>query len=105
MLRRFEIDNFKSYRNARLELGGGETGDWPLTVLIGANASGKTNLIEGLRLLSSIAGGARLDDITPGRTDAGLRGSVAGLVLWQTANQGFTSCGMIGVQGGTREGP
>ena len=51
----------------------------PLTVLIGANASGKTNLIEGLRLLSSIAGGARLDDITPGRTDAGLRGSVAGL--------------------------
>lgn len=79
MLLRFEIDNFKSYRNATLELGGGETDDWPLTVLIGANASGKTNLIEGLRLLSSIAGGARLDDIRPGRVDAGLRGSVAGL--------------------------
>ena len=53
MLSSFTIKNFKSYRNATLKLA-------PLTVLIGANASGKSNAIEGLRLLSWIAAGNRL---------------------------------------------
>ena len=47
MLSSFTIQNFKSYRDATLKLA-------PLTVLIGANASGKSNAIEGLRLLSWI---------------------------------------------------
>lgn len=79
MLNRFDIANFKSYRQATLELGNGHSTGSPLTVLIGANASGKTNLIEGLRLLSTIAGGARLDTIRPGSTDADLRGSLRDL--------------------------
>ena len=53
MLSSFTIENFKSYHKATLKLG-------PLTVLIGANASGKSNAIEGLRLLSWIAEGNRL---------------------------------------------
>ena len=53
MLSSFTIENFKSYRKATLKLG-------PLTVLIGANASGKSNAIEGLRLLSWMAAGNRL---------------------------------------------
>ena len=53
MLSSFTIENFKSYREATLKLA-------PLTVLIGANASGKSNAIEGLRLLSWIAAGNRL---------------------------------------------
>ena len=83
MLQSFEIEGFKSYNQATLlmtdpDRDGGQSS--PLTVLIGANASGKTNLIEGLRLLSSIAGGVRLDTIRPGPTDADLRGSLRGLV-------------------------
>lgn len=56
MLSSFTIKNFKSYREATLQLA-------PLTVLIGANASGKSNAIEALRLLSWIAEGKRLGAI------------------------------------------
>ena len=48
MLSSFTIQDFKSYRKATLDLA-------PLTVLIGANASGKSNAIEALRLFSWIA--------------------------------------------------
>lgn len=50
------LKNFKSYREARLKLG-------PLTLLIGANASGKSNALEGLRLLSWLAQGQKLSTI------------------------------------------
>ena len=53
MLSSFTIQDFKSYRKATLDLA-------PLTVLIGANASGKSNAIEALRLFSWIAQGTSL---------------------------------------------
>lgn len=56
MLTTFTFENFKSYRQARLPLA-------PLTVLIGANASGKSNAIEGMRLLSWLAQGQKLSAI------------------------------------------
>lgn len=56
MLTTITLDNFKSYRKARLPLA-------PLTVLIGANASGKSNAIEGMRLLSWLAQGQKLSAI------------------------------------------
>ena len=56
MLSSFTIKDFKSYREATLKLA-------PLTVLIGANASGKSNAIEALRLLSWIAQGNKLGAI------------------------------------------
>ncbi len=56
MLTRITIENFKSYCNAELPLA-------TLTLLIGANASGKSNAIEALRFLSLLAQGRRLDDI------------------------------------------
>ena len=56
MLDAITLENFKSYRKARLPLA-------PLTVLIGANASGKSNAIEGVRLLSLLAHGQRLANI------------------------------------------
>jgi predicted ATPase len=56
MLNAFFLKNFKSFRDARLPLG-------PLTMLVGANASGKSNLIEALRLLSWIGQGQRLPNI------------------------------------------
>ncbi|SDF30149.1 Predicted ATPase [Salipiger thiooxidans] len=56
MLLSFSLKSFKSYRESDLPLA-------PLTVLIGANASGKSNAIEGLRLMSWLAQGQRLSAI------------------------------------------
>lgn len=56
MLHNVGIENFKSYEKATLPLSS-------LTVLIGANASGKSNALEALRLLSWIAQGNRLSAI------------------------------------------
>jgi len=68
------LKNFKSYRNANLPIA-------PLTFLIGANASGKSNAIEVLRFVHGIASGRYLDDVYKDLHDAGtLRGSRATLV-------------------------
>lgn len=56
MLTSITLEDFKSYRQASLPLA-------PLTVLIGANASGKSNAIEGMRLLSWLAQGQKLSAI------------------------------------------
>ena len=56
MLSTFTFSNFKSFNEAQLPLG-------PLTVLIGANAAGKSNAIEALRLLSWLAQGQKLNSI------------------------------------------
>jgi predicted ATPase len=57
MLRCIELANFKSYERATLEL-------QPLTVIVGTNASGKSNFLEAVRLLNWLAEGIRLDDIS-----------------------------------------
>lgn len=76
MLSSFTIENFKSFREAAtLEFA-------PLTVLIGANASGKSNALEALRLLSWVAQGhRRLDSIRYALRDNqhAIRGSVRDL--------------------------
>ncbi|MDY6851136.1 MAG: AAA family ATPase [Thermodesulfobacteriota bacterium] len=73
--------NFKGFESAELDL------FEPLTVLIGPNGSGKSNAIEGIELLSYIARGGLLHEIsdvgrggngleaqtTAGRTLPGLR--------------------------------
>lgn len=56
MIQSIAIENFKSFRKAELPLG-------PLTVLIGANASGKSNAVEAIRLLSWVAGGHQMEDL------------------------------------------
>lgn len=58
MISKFWIKNFKSYsRGTELPLA-------PLTFLIGANASGKSNAIEAIRLLKWLSQGQRVDDMT-----------------------------------------
>ena len=76
MLSSFSITNFKSYREATLALA-------PLTVLIGANAAGKSNAVEALRLLSWIATGNRLASIRHAlqEKEHAIRGSVRDLVF------------------------
>lgn len=53
MIEKFIIKDFKSYREASLHIS-------PLSILIGANASGKSNILESLRLLCWLAQGQKL---------------------------------------------
>ncbi|MDU8268782.1 AAA family ATPase [Pseudomonas syringae] len=57
MLISIELKNFKSYESASLPLAA-------MTFLIGTNASGKSNVLEAIRLLNWLAKGSRLEDIT-----------------------------------------
>lgn len=74
MIDRISLTNFKSYASANLALA-------PLTFLIGANASGKSNALEAIRLLSWLAKGSRLEDISKNiqGTDRLIRGQAADL--------------------------
>lgn len=53
MLTSLTADNWKSYENAPLDIDA-------LTVLIGANSSGKSNLLDALAFLNRIAHGTML---------------------------------------------
>src|SRR6266566_3015621 len=74
MLTKFTLANFKSYREATLDLG-------PLTLLIGANASGKSNALEALQMFSWLARGRRLEDVFQAVQESELliRGTVSDL--------------------------
>jgi predicted ATPase len=56
MLKRLHLKHFKSFREAELTLG-------PLTILVGANASGKSNIREALRFLHGVSRGYTLAEI------------------------------------------
>jgi predicted ATPase len=76
MLKSLKLRNFKSFAEAQTDFG-------PLTLLVGANASGKSNVLDALRLLRSLA----LDDLpldwalqgrpgARGAERAGIRGGI-----------------------------
>jgi predicted ATPase len=56
MLTKLTLKNFKGFHNAELKLG-------PLSLVIGANASGKSNLRDALRFIHGIARGYNLAEI------------------------------------------
>jgi len=74
MLKEIVLKGYKSYNNAVLPLS-------PLTVLIGANASGKSNALEAFRLLCWLAEGQKLSVIKQEVDDSDqlLRGQVTDL--------------------------
>lgn len=65
------IENFKSYKKQSLPLA-------PLTLLIGANASGKSNAIEAFRFLSWLAEGLKLSTLQNeiNKNDRFIRGNI-----------------------------
>lgn len=75
MLNQIAFYSFKSYEKAILTLS-------HLTLLIGANAAGKTNCIEAIRFLSRLAHGQRIDDILEdvSQNDLPIRGEVADIL-------------------------
>lgn len=64
MLTAVELRSFKSFDEAKLTLG-------PLTVIIGANASGKSNVRDAFRFLHGVGRGYSLADIIGGKYGAG----------------------------------
>ncbi len=56
MLKEIHFERLKNFKDARLELG-------PLTLLVGANASGKSNVRDAFRFLHDIARGYTLSEI------------------------------------------
>jgi len=60
VIKTIEIEGFKSLEKVRLELGG-------LNLFIGANASGKSNFFDALRVLQGIGYGFTVDEIFNGK--------------------------------------
>lgn len=81
MLDSVYVENFKSYSSAFLPFSS-------LTLLVGANAAGKTNYIEALRFLSRLAHGQRIDDILEDvrQNDLVIRGRVTDMVYDRSTN-------------------
>src|SRR6478672_13569251 len=70
MLKKLILENWKSFRYAELPID-------PLTVLIGTNASGKSNALEALDFLKQITSGQPLENVLIGNSETStLRGGV-----------------------------
>jgi predicted ATPase len=75
MLKKLILENWKSFRYAELPID-------PLTVLIGTNASGKSNAIEALEFLNRISYGGDIQDALLGNADfSPIRGGADGVAL------------------------
>jgi len=59
MLRRIRIDGYKSFKNFEVQLA-------PLSVILGANASGKSNLLDAIYLLSQVVSRRNLKEAFEG---------------------------------------
>lgn len=77
MLERIRLTNFKSFVDEGVQLA-------PLTLLVGANASGKSNLLDAIRFLQGAALGMTFDEILT-------KGSRGGVTTWP------------GIRGGAKE--
>ena len=79
MIEQVTIKNFKSFKDVTLKLG-------PLNIFIGANASGKSNFFDALRVLQGIGYGFTLSEILDGKPKSatsevweGIRGGSKGI--------------------------
>ena len=70
MITSLQLKNFKNFADETLRMG-------PFTVIVGANASGKSNIRDAFRFLHGIGRGYRLADIVGGKYGAG------GQVEWE----------------------
>ncbi|MHB1417982.1 MAG: AAA family ATPase [Bacillota bacterium] len=82
MIKEVRYKNWKSFGEARLYID-------PVTIIIGTNASGKSNLLDGLEFLSRVANGKDLHSALAG--DPSLKG-VRGGIEWAALrnNKNFT---------------
>jgi predicted ATPase len=90
LIRRISIEGFKSFKKTSVELGN-------VNILIGSNASGKSNFLEALRILQGLAVGVPIKDIFDGSPSSS---SKAG---WEPIRGGSHSAAYR--EGGDRRSP
>lgn len=83
MLQALHLQDFKSFVDERIPLG-------PLTVFVGANASGKSNALDAIRFLQGIALELSIADILRGRYEGGR-------LLWPPIRGGIQEVARFGV--------
>ena len=83
MITSVRLENFKNFADETLRLG-------PFTVIVGANASGKSNIRDAFRFLHGIGRGYGLADIVGGRYGAG------GQVEWEPIRGAANEIARIG---------
>ena len=76
MIRQLQLQNFKSFQDTTVPLG-------PFTLLVGTNASGKTNLSDALKFLHGCASGYTFIEVVDGKWGQG------GTRLWSGLRGGF----------------
>ena len=80
MLKRLHLEGLKSFDDETIPLG-------PVTLLVGANATGKSNLLDAVRVLQGIALDMPVGDVLQGRSDGGrqiwpgVRGGISDIAL------------------------
>src|SRR6266481_5907383 len=79
MIQSLRLINFKNFKDAKLELGLGR-----LTLLVGANASGKSNVRDAFRFLHGMGQGYTLAEIIGEKYVEG------GLLQWKGIRGGVT---------------
>ena len=83
MLTSLRLRNFKNFADETLKLG-------PFTVIVGANASGKSNIRDAFRFLHGIGRGYTLAEIIGGKIGAG------GQVEWESIRGEFNEVVRLG---------
>lgn len=83
MLESLELEDFKSFRRAKADLG-------PLSLIVGTNASGKSNLRDALRVLHGIGLGYTLAEVLGEKYGPG------GILQWRGIRGGSKGAGYLG---------
>lgn len=79
MIKKIYFENFKSFSKTEIQIEN-------ITTLIGTNAAGKTNMIEGMMILSELVTGRDLSTILDGtkNSDTGVRGGAKGCCRFES---------------------
>ena len=80
MIKKIYFENFKSFQKTEFKIEN-------ITTLIGTNAAGKTNMIEGMMILSELVTGRDLSTILDGtkNSDTGVRGGAKGCCRFESS--------------------
>lgn len=81
MITSLRLNDFKNFADETLDVG-------PFTVIVGANASGKSNIRDAFRFLHGVGRGYSLAEIVGGKREAGwkpIRGATKELVRFRTS--------------------
>ncbi len=90
MIKKLRLKNFKSFRDSIVQFG-------PVSIVLGVNGAGKSNLFDALRFLKAIGDGLTVRDAIDGHistgaaitTVAGVRGGASGLTHYRSESRVF----------------